>query len=148
MKLTGTDIVKLLETNDKAICRALVVLHNRQTTNEQITETTQLHNDRGFRANHAKMGSGMAKFYLRNNYLSEKQIAYWRHRTPRGGMRIAIYWRQLLAEAHAKEAANNVAAKKEAKAAEQDDHNRKWADYKNEYARREQAQEQLAFMKD
>ena len=46
----------------------------------------------------------MAKFYERNGYLTEKQIAYWR-KTGKQGMRIAIYWRQLLAEAHAKAAA-------------------------------------------
>ena len=105
MTLTGTDIVKLLETNDKAVCRALVVLHNRQTEIEKIAEATHVHNNRGFRANHAKKGSSMAKFYLRNGYLSPAQIAYWRYRTPRGGIRIAIYWKQLLAEAHAKAAA-------------------------------------------
>ena len=51
------------------------------------------------------MGSSMAKFYQRNGYLSPKQIAYWRAKDKRGGMRIAIYWRQLLDAAHKKAAA-------------------------------------------
>jgi hypothetical protein len=43
------------------------------------------------------MGTSMAKFYQRNGYLTAKQIAYWRARGKQG-MRIAIYWRQLLDE--------------------------------------------------
>jgi len=102
--LTGTDIVNLLATKDQAIIRALLVLHERQTSDEQIGDTTRHLNGRGFRPCHARMGSSMAKFYQRNGYLSPKQIAYWRAKDKRGGMRIAIYWRQLLAAAHQKAA--------------------------------------------
>jgi len=109
MALTGTDIVNLLATNDKAVARALVVLKNRQTADEQATENTRHQNGRGFRPCHARMGTSMAKFYERNGYLTPKQIAYWR-KPCKEGMRIAIYWRQLLAEAHAKAARQVVAA--------------------------------------
>jgi hypothetical protein len=112
MNLTGTDIVELLRTNDKAVARALVVLNNRQTNAEQSMEATVEHNNRGFRPCHARMGTSMAKFYERNGYLTEKQIAYWR-KTGKQGMRIAIYWRQLLAEAHAKAQAKAEEAKME-----------------------------------
>lgn len=105
--LTGTDIVKLLETNDKAVCRALVVLNQRQTTEEQHAQATRVHNMRGFRPCHARMGTSMAEQYNAKGYLSPKQIAYWRVPMKKGGMRIAIYWKQLLAEAHAKAAAQN-----------------------------------------
>ena len=101
MELTGTDIVKLLETNDKALARALVLLKNRQTNDEIRDTTTKHHNNRGFRPCHARMGTEMALFYERNGYLSPKQIAYWRVRGKQG-MRISIYWRQLLSEAKAK----------------------------------------------
>lgn len=103
MELTGTDIVNLLRTNDKAVIRALIVLNERQTAEEQAIETTTTRNDRGFRPCHAKMGTSMAKFYLKNGYLSPKQIAYWRVQGKQG-MRISIYWRQLLAEAKKKAA--------------------------------------------
>lgn len=102
MKLSGNDIVNLLRVNDKAVCRALVVLNERQTEDEKTSETTKHRNDRGFRPCHAHMGTSMAKFYLRNGYLSPKQIAYWRVEG-KEGMRIAIYWRQLLAEAKKKQ---------------------------------------------
>jgi hypothetical protein len=105
MNLSGTDIVNLLRTNDKAIARALIVLKDRQTADEQASESTRHLNGRGFRPCHARMGVSMAKFYERNGYLSPKQIAYWR-KEGKEGMRISIYWRQLL------EAAKDKAARK------------------------------------
>lgn len=104
MNLTGTDIVNMLRTNDKAVCRALVVLFERQTEDEKASENTRHHNNRGFRPCHARMGTSMAKFYLNRGYLSPKQIAYWR-KEGKEGMRIAIYWKQLLDAAHRKAAA-------------------------------------------
>ena len=104
MELTGNAIIELLRTNDTAIVRALVVLNERQTTDEQISEHTKHRNNRGFRPCHARMGTSMAKFYLKKGYLTPKQIAYWR-KQGKEGMRIAIYWRQLLDAAHKKQAA-------------------------------------------
>lgn len=101
MSLTGTDIVNMLRTNDRAVCRALVVLFERQTEDEKTSENTRHHNNRGFRPCHARMGTSMAKFYMRNGYLTPKQLAYWRHEG-KEGMRISIYWRQLLDAAHRK----------------------------------------------
>jgi len=101
INLTGTDIVNLLKTNDKAVARALVLLKNRQTYDEQQAEDVKYRNGRGFRPCHAARGTSMAKFYERNGYLSPKQIAYWRQQGKQG-MRIAIYWRQILEEAHLK----------------------------------------------
>lgn len=100
-KLTGTDIINLLRTNDRAVGRALVVLYERQTADEKASENTRHHNNRGFRPCHARMGTSMARFYLRTGYLSPKQLAYWRTEG-KEGMRIGIYWRQLLDAAHKK----------------------------------------------
>ncbi len=97
-------IQELLATNDKAVCRALVLLNERQTRDEQIQETTKYHNMRGFRPCHAKMGTSMAGQFSRRGTLSEKQIAYWRRTMKDGNMRIGIYWRQLLEEIEAKAA--------------------------------------------
>jgi hypothetical protein len=96
MSLTKEHIIDLLRTNDKAICRALVVLNERQTADEQSQEMTRHHNNKGFRPCHARMGTSMANFFTRNGYLSPKQIAYWRKETPTGKMRIEIYAGQLL----------------------------------------------------
>ena len=101
--ITKEQIVHLLQTNDKAVIRALIVLHDRQTEDEQMKEMTKFHNGRGFRPCHARMGTSMAKFYFRNQYLTAKQIAYWRVLDKTGKMRIAIYAGQLLEVAVAKQ---------------------------------------------
>jgi hypothetical protein len=106
---TKESIVNLLQTNDKAIGRALVVLTARQTADEQVSEQTRYLNGRGYRPCHARMGASMSKFYERNGYLSPKQIAYWRSRDKSGAMRIGIYAGQLLEVAQEKAALKNKA---------------------------------------
>ena len=97
-------IVSLLRSNDKAVARALVVLNERQTADEQATENTRYLNGRGFRPCHARMGTSMANFYTKFNRLSPKQVAYWRAPMKDGKMRIEIYAGQLLDIAQAKAA--------------------------------------------
>lgn len=99
---TKESIVRLLETNDKAVARALVVLNNRQTFDEQSSENTKYLNGRGFRPCHARMGTSMANFYTKFGHLTPKQVSYWRHRDATGSMRIGIYWAQLIEEANQK----------------------------------------------
>ncbi len=102
--ITKESIVRLLEEDDRAVARALVVLNDRQTNDEQVSEHTKHRNGRGFRPCHARLGSGMAKFFERNRYLTPKQIAYWRVHDKTGAMRIGIYAGQLLEEANIKAA--------------------------------------------
>lgn len=100
--LTKEIIVNMLKTDKRAVARALVVLHRRQTYDEQAQEGTRYLNGRGFRPCHARMGSSMAKQFERNGFLSDKQIEYWRKPDKTGAMRIGIYWAQLLEEAELK----------------------------------------------
>lgn len=93
--LSKERIVELLKTDDRAIARALLVLNERQTADEQVVENTRYLNGMGFRPCHARMGTSMAKFFKRNGYLTPKQIAYWRALDKTKTMRIAIYWKQL-----------------------------------------------------
>lgn len=110
--LNKETIIRMLETNDQAVARALVVLTSRQTDDEKAAETTRYLNGRGYRPCHAKMGASMSKFYERNGYLSPKQIAYWRCRDKTGSMRIGIYAGQLLEVAQAKAALKAAATPK------------------------------------
>ena len=96
MAITQEQIINLLKNNDLAICRALVVLYNNQTSDDL--------NNKGFRPCHAYMGTSMAKQFLSRGFLSKKQISYWRAEGKQG-MRIGIYHRQLIEAAAAKEAA-------------------------------------------
>ena len=101
--LNRESIVKLLSTNDKAIARAIIVLNERQTVDEQTSECTKYQNGQGFTAAHARIGSSMAKFYQKTGFLTKKQIDYWRMKTPSGRMRIEIYAGQLLSIAESKQ---------------------------------------------
>lgn len=103
--ITKDELLQLLKTNDKAVARALVLLNNRQTLDEQATQGTRYLNGMGFRPCHARMGTSMATFFERTGYLSPKQVAYWRSTDKSGAMRIGLYWRQILEEAEAKEKA-------------------------------------------
>ena len=94
--MTKQEIIELLRTNDKAIIRALLVLTERQTYDEQVNQDTKHQNGRGYRPCHARMGTSMTEFYKQNGYLSPKQIAYWRKLNDNGKMRIEIYAGQLL----------------------------------------------------
>lgn len=105
---TKVQIIQLLKTNDRAVARALVVLNERQTNDEQYSEHTKYNNGRGFRPCHARMGTSMAKFFLKFNRLSDKQIAYWRVPMRDGKMRIEIYAGQLLEIAQQKERAKKA----------------------------------------
>lgn len=103
--MTKDDIVKLLKTNDKAVARALVVLNERQTADEQTQENTKYLNGQGFRPCNARMGTSMANFYLKNGFLTPKQVAYWRKPIKGGKMRIEVYAGQLHQIAKAKASA-------------------------------------------
>ena len=102
-ELTQTGIINLLRTNDKAVGRAVCVINENQTFDEQASETTKYHNGMGFRPVHAVMGTSCANYFTRNGFLSPNQIAWWRGTDRKGNMRIGIYWRQLIEAAKAKQ---------------------------------------------
>ena len=97
-------ILRLLETDKRAVVRALLVLNERQTRDEQVSQNTRYLNGRGFRPCHARRGTSMALFFKQRGYLTDPQIEYWRQRDRAGNMRIGIYWGQLLEEAELKKA--------------------------------------------
>lgn len=108
-------IVNLLMSNDKAIARAVVVLNERQTADEQRSEDTRYLNGEGFTPADARMGSSMAKFFTARGYLTEKQLAYWKKPNKNGTWRICKYAGQLLEIAKAKAQAARMCEPAEAK---------------------------------
>ena len=62
---TKSEIVELLLRNDRAVARALVVLYNRQTVDEQQSEETRHLNGIGFTGADAYSGSLTAKYFLK-----------------------------------------------------------------------------------
>lgn len=93
--MTGNELIQQLRNDDAFLGKCLVILKNRQTVTEQRFQKTIEDNDRGFRPCHAKMGVSMAQQFERKGALSTKQANWWRVRG-KEGIRIAVYWRQLL----------------------------------------------------
>ena len=91
--ITIVSIVNLINTNDRAVVRGLVVLFGEQTLDEQKAEDTRHTNRRGFRADHASYGSKYAKKALRGEALTEKEVA-WGRRTL-----VRYRWQLLIAAA-------------------------------------------------
>lgn len=81
-------IQNLLETNDYAVTRALAVIFDRQTADEQVTNTTSDANSVGFSGVHAEICSSFAKQYKSRGFLSSKQMVIARRIMKK-------YWKQL-----------------------------------------------------
>lgn len=108
MKYTKEDIVKMLETSNYAVERAILAIYARQTADEQATERTHNHNSMGFTAFDAEIFSSFAKRIETSRYpngqrLSPGQLGVCRKLDKNGNMKIAKYARQLLEIANAKE---------------------------------------------
>lgn len=78
----------LLDRNDLAVCRALVVIFNRQTKSEQSADTVEVYNKVGFTGFDAQILSSFAKQYMSRGFLSDKQMGIARRKMKR-------YWKQL-----------------------------------------------------
>jgi hypothetical protein len=102
-KFTKEYIQALLMREDDvgmhAIGRALVLLNKRQTYSERRAKEVQRINGRGFTPIDAEMGTDMANFYLRANFLTPKQVAVWRRCNSQGIPRICKYWKQIQEDA-------------------------------------------------
>lgn len=73
---TKESITKLLETNDKAVCRALVVLFERQTADEQTSAVTKHRNGMGFNGYDAGFGSWLAKQIMNWEAAPDRKYAH------------------------------------------------------------------------
>lgn len=62
---TKERIQHLLNTNDRAVERAIVAIYDRQTQDEKRDSDTKHNNHRGFRSNHAVTGSYYARIILK-----------------------------------------------------------------------------------
>lgn len=93
MNWDRASIEKLLRENDRAVERAMVVLYQRQTADEQAQGNTKHTNGRGFSACHAYKGSYYARWCQSGRRLTGTYIDHARE--------IALnYVQQLLDEAH------------------------------------------------
>lgn len=87
---TKDQIVEMLQTNDRAVTRAVVAIYKRQTADEQRSETTRVSNNIGFNHADAPYLSWCAKYAInRRSNLSGKHLEKSRKRMMK-------YWKQLL----------------------------------------------------
>lgn len=73
-KWTKEEIKEMLQRNDKAVLRALVVIFSLQTDAERSSEETVEHNGVGFNGADAEICSSLAKQIIRRGTLSQKQM--------------------------------------------------------------------------
>lgn len=76
---TRDEINALINRSDAAVERAMVVLFERQTTDEQRSEDTKHQNSVGFSAAHARTGSYLAKWVLSGKHLNGRFLDRARH---------------------------------------------------------------------
>ena len=72
---TRTEIETLINTNDRAVERAMVAIWERQTADEQETQGTRHHNGRGFAAWSARSGTYYANWVRSGRHLTGKHLA-------------------------------------------------------------------------
>lgn len=72
---TKAEIIELLETNDRAVAKAVWRIHQYQTEAERAVQATTEHNGVGFNAFDAEILSSFAEQINRGRTLSQKQMA-------------------------------------------------------------------------
>lgn len=75
---TPDKIKELLEKSDKAVCRAILVIYDYQTEDEQAQGTTKYWNHVGFGGADVELLSSYAKGIKKYGGLTEKQMPYAR----------------------------------------------------------------------
>ena len=100
--LTKYDLNTLLLTNERAVERALIVPHDRQTKDERLSLQSSHQNGIGFTKHDAFVLSRFAEYVKLGNGLSFRQLTFLRRTNHKGFCGLAKYWRQLNAEAKQK----------------------------------------------
>lgn len=88
-------VENLIQTNERAIERALLALLERQTDDEINSEQTVHSNSRGFNGRDATFLTSLALRVKRGYKLSERQIAAVRAKSAKGYSVLSKYHRQL-----------------------------------------------------
>jgi hypothetical protein len=71
---TRTEIEALINSNDRAVERAMVAIWERQTADEQATQDTRHHTGRGFAAWSARSGTYFAEWVRSGRRLTGKHL--------------------------------------------------------------------------
>lgn len=107
---TKDSILALIDSNDKAVGRAVVAIYRRQTQEERNAEATLKHNNVGFNSYDARYLSYVATYYMRHQQLTGKHLAKARSK-------VRKYWKQLLEIANDNQSKREVVQRVEQKTA-------------------------------
>lgn len=111
---TRETVQDLLMTNDRAVERALLVLLDRQTFDEQTSKDTKHQNGRGFTQADARIMTEFAVQVKRGRSLTPSQLRFLRNRkSAHFHSRIGKYAKQLLDQIQKNEAAAAAAKQPE-----------------------------------
>jgi len=108
MKLVTRESLQVMLDNKNpdyvatVIGRALVVLLNNQTRDEQASNVTTEHNGIGFTGADAHSGCITAKYFIKHKKLLDWQVARWTNPAKSGFARLAKYHKQLNEAANAR----------------------------------------------
>jgi hypothetical protein len=89
------EIVALLETNNGFLCRSVVKIWNRQTTDEKICKGTSHENGRGFNGTDANILSSFAEYYVTKGYLTKNQLELARKKMKKYAKQLTIVANEL-----------------------------------------------------
>lgn len=93
MAYTKEQIINLIDTNDRAVVKALIRIYSNQTSVEQVAQQTKESNGIGFNSADARILTYRAQYAKRTGSLSGSHLIDTRRR-------IKKYWAQLLAYAN------------------------------------------------
>lgn len=71
---TKDKIRLLLQSDNRAVERAIVAIYHRQTFDEQATKETKHHNNMGFSSAHSRLGTYYAEWVLKGNHLTGNHL--------------------------------------------------------------------------
>jgi hypothetical protein len=106
MELTKESVCRLLQLNDRAVERAILVLFDRQTRDERRDSLSKYRNFAGFSAAHVSKGSYYARWIKSGRHLTCWHLENARRITQR-------YTKQLLLVAQEKRFRANLGAREE-----------------------------------
>lgn len=75
--LTKSELKEKIMSDRKVLVKAILALNEYQTHDEQAEQRAKYQNNVGFKSCHASKGSGMAQFFQKNGFLTEKQMNWW-----------------------------------------------------------------------
>lgn len=99
---TKEQILTMLETNDKAITRAVIAIYQRQTDDEQVAQHTLKSNNIGFNSSDAPYLSYCAKYAI------DRKITLTGKHLEKSRIRVRKYWKQLMDIANSNVVTNNA----------------------------------------